>query len=224
MKDSEISRLRRRKGFTLVELLLAMLLGSIVVLGINAAYRQAYSVWSSVESRRPIYHNTRLVTETLRQELSCLYFPPKPGVNEGAESEQPFKPISADGAELAFYTLAPCWKGSLASARMAKVRYTLTEDPDTGQSILQRFEQPYAGEKPIGKETSDIVVKGLSDFSVSAVGGEEGDGERENGDAPPKAIKVRLAWAETEDGSEGAFQTTILVPCEGSLEGTGGSE
>ncbi|MHC4645401.1 MAG: PilW family protein [Planctomycetota bacterium] len=226
MNGTVIGRLARRKGFTLVELLLAMLIGSIVVLGISTAYRQAYFLWSSVESTRPIYHSARLVSETLRQELACLYLPPKPDANDNDDSsgsEPAFKPIIVGETELVFFTQTPCWRAGLPSARMAKVRYNFTKDENTGESVLQRLEQPYAGEKPIGKEVSDIVVRGLSDFVVSASRGEGGEnggrGEDDNSETPPKAIKIILAWPETKDARETSFQATILIPCEGSLEG-----
>ena len=80
--------MRRCKGFTLMEILLAMLITSILILGVNAAYRQAYLLWSNVEDSRPAYHAARLITETLRRELSCLYFP------EVAEQEDSGPPFS----------------------------------------------------------------------------------------------------------------------------------
>ncbi|HUW18940.1 MAG TPA: prepilin-type N-terminal cleavage/methylation domain-containing protein [Sedimentisphaerales bacterium] len=220
MNRSQADKVVRSRGFTLIEILLVMLISSIFVLGINATYRQVHSVWSNVEDRRIIYHNARIVTKTLRQELSCLYLPAAPDGNDDAETDKAFQPVSVEPTELTFYTLAPSWKASLVSSRMAKVRYSFTKDEYTNESVLQRFEQPCAGEKPIGKESSDVILKGLSDFSVSAVGnGSNGGDEKKN--APPKALKVSLKWPATKVVPEINFQTTILIPCQASV-GPGG--
>ncbi|MHC4154253.1 MAG: prepilin-type N-terminal cleavage/methylation domain-containing protein, partial [Planctomycetota bacterium] len=187
-------------GFTLVELLLVLVISSVIVLAINAVYRQAHLIWASVEDRRPIYHEARAVIETLRQELSCLYFPPAPDANDVEDSEA-FEPISVVANDFAFYTLAPSWKTGLGASRMARVRYSLAADPVTEEKVLQRFERLCAGEKPIGKESRDIVARGLSEFSVSVIGddqpesGADGSDSKNQSGTPPKAVKVSLSWA-----------------------------
>lgn len=214
------NNLRRCKGFTLMEILLAMLITSILLLGVNTAYRQAHLIWSSAENKRPIYHNARLVTETLRQELSCLYFPP------GNEDEnRPFELLYLpnEKTELTFYTLTPCWKGSLESSRIARVRYKFTRDSDAEGALLERFEQPCGGEKVIGKESSDLVIAGLSDFRVwiadpnSSPSGDLWKESYNSRDTPPKALKVLLKWPATDKVPEIDFQCYTLIPCKGSL-------
>jgi prepilin-type N-terminal cleavage/methylation domain-containing protein len=212
MSKSVADRSTNCRGFTLIELLLVMLISSVVVLGINGVYRQTRLVWSHIEDRRPIYHNARLITETLRQELSCVYFPPEPDGNDRADGDKPFEPISVKGSELAFYTLAPSWKVSSAASYIAKVRYTFAKDQNADESVLRRFEQPCAGERTIGKESSDVILKGLSDFNVSFVGDVDKD-DTERKDALPRALKVSLQWPAPGEG----FQTTILIPCQESL-------
>jgi prepilin-type N-terminal cleavage/methylation domain-containing protein len=222
MHDSGAHKRTAGRGFTLVELLLVLLISSVIVLAINAVYRQAHQIWASVEDPRPIYHDARAVIETLRQELSCLYFPPAPDAND-AENGAPFEPILVGTNEFAFYTLAPSWRTGLPASRIAKVRYSLSRDPVTEQNILERFEQLCAGEKAIGKEVSDIVTRGLSQFSVSVVeGGQEessDDDPNSNRQAgpPPQAVKVSLKWPATENIPECVFETTILVPAQTAL-------
>jgi prepilin-type N-terminal cleavage/methylation domain-containing protein len=223
MNKSHWRRTTGCTGFTLIELLLVLLISSVIVLAINAAYRQAHLIWASCEDPRPIYHDARLITETLRQELACLYFPPAPDAND-PNAGASFQPISIGPDGFAFYTLVPSWKAHLPASHVAKVRYRLAQDPVTGQKTLERLEQPCAGEKLIGKETSDIVAKGLSDFSVSAVADEqqtgepsgEGNGDKQQG-SPPKAIKVSLMWPPTDSVPQLNFETTILVPSQAPL-------
>ncbi|MCK4794419.1 MAG: prepilin-type N-terminal cleavage/methylation domain-containing protein [Desulfobacteraceae bacterium] len=217
VKDNKLAGYR---GFTLIEILLVMLITSILVLGVNTAYRQAHLIWSNVENRRPTYYTARLITETLRKELSCLYFPP---TTDQDNSRFRLLFLPHETTELAFYTLTPSWKGSLESCRIAKVSYRFTKDPHTEETVLQRFEQPYAGEKMIGKESSDVVVRGLSDFSVWVIDPNSGSyvdlwkQSYNSKDTPPKALKVSLKWAATEEVPEISFQSYILIPVNCSV-------
>lgn len=204
------------KAFTLIELLLAMLISSILVLGINAAYRQAHMIWASVENYRPIYNDIRLITETLRQELTGLYLPPAPDANDIDNLEADFKPISVEQTKLTFYTLMPTWRSSLTSARIARVRYEFTMDKATGESTLTRFEQPYAAEKPIAKETSDVIATYLSDFNI-AVAAEEGNNADQNEYTPPKTLTLSLKWPAKGNFPEQAFLATFLIPARQPL-------
>ena len=205
---------KRQKGFTLVEILLAMLITSILLLGVNTAYRQAHLIWSNTENKRPIYHTARLLTETLRQELSCLYYPP---VTEDENCPFELLYLPNEKTELIFYTLTPCWKGGLESSRVARIRYTFNRN--AGSFILERFEQLCGAEKVIGKESSDLVIEGLSDCRIWVANpnsGSTGDLWMESynsKDTPPKALKVLLTWPATNKTPEMIFQSCTLIPC-----------
>jgi prepilin-type N-terminal cleavage/methylation domain-containing protein len=217
MNKTESNKLPGYAGFTLVEILLVMLITSILILGVNAAYRQAHLLWSNAEDTRPIYHTARLITETLRSELSCLYFPPTKN-----EDDSPFKLLFLpdEKTELTFYTLAPSWTGSLESSRIAKVTYRFAKDRQTEETVLQRFEQPCAGEKIIGKEDSEVAAKGLSGFRVWAVDpnsssyGDLWKQSYNSKDKPPKAVKVLLEWPAAEGMRDVRFQFSTLISCE----------
>jgi prepilin-type N-terminal cleavage/methylation domain-containing protein len=224
MKSKRYQKAGIVDGFTLIELLIVMLISSILLLGMTSAYRQAYKIWSHIESRRPFYQNSRIIISTLRQELSCLYFPPAEDANDAAGESEKLEPLLVEENSLSFCTLRPLWKGSLHTSRIARVRYSLMNDPMTDEAVLMRYEQPLAGEKLMGKESSDVVAKGIAEFSVSVVQDEQQesgeDEEDENdggGDTPPKAIEISLKWAAVEDSPDTTFQTTILIPCQASL-------
>lgn len=208
------------KGFTLIEILLAMLITSILILGVNTAYRQAHLIWSNAELKRPIYHTARLITETLRQELSCLYIPP---MNEGEDNVFELIYFPNEKTELTFYTLTPLWKGSLESSRAAKVRYKITRDADKEEILLERFEQYCGGEKKIGRESSDVFAVGLSDFRIWIIDPNSSpqhpswQESYHSKDTPPKALKVSLKWGGSRQVSGVVFQTVLPVPCRGSL-------
>lgn len=216
--DRQVSGRRAEvRGFTLIELLLVLMISSILVLGINAAYRQAHAIWSNVEEQRQVYHDARLITETLRQEMSCLYLPGK------SDEEDANKPLELSEATLAFYTFTPSWRTSLGASRMARVRYSLSKDPETDETLLRRYEQPCAGEKLIGRETSDVVARGLSDFSASATEDKSQDND-ESDERPPTAFTISLAWPATRGAPGVSLVTTVLVPAQEPLAAKQGSE
>jgi prepilin-type N-terminal cleavage/methylation domain-containing protein len=220
MNHIENSRMAHSKGFTLIEILLAMLITSILVLGVNSAYRQAHLIWSSAENRRPFYQTARIITETFRQELSCLYIPP---LTEKEDFAFELLYLPNDKTELAFYTLTPSWKGSLESSHPAKVRYRFAKDLDSGETLLERFEQPCGGEKIIGRESSDVVAEGLSEFKVWVIDPNSNPNrlswmESYNSkDTPPKALKVLLKWPAVNKVPEISFQFCTLISSQGPL-------
>jgi hypothetical protein len=195
-----------------------MLITSILVLGINSAYRQARLIGTNVESTRPVYHNARIIVETLRQELSCLYFPQ---LSE-EEPNYPFNlSILSDGTtELSFYTLMSSWARSPQSSPIVKVRYNFSKDTDTGQYMLTRTEQLCSGEKIIGKESSDVVLIGVCQLKFwvlepNSEACEDSWKQSYNSkDTPPRALKILLKWSQTKDVPEIDFQTSILIPCQ----------
>jgi prepilin-type N-terminal cleavage/methylation domain-containing protein len=204
-------------GFTLLEVLLAMVITSVLILGINASYHQAHRVWSNIESKRPVYQRARLTTEILRQELSYIYFPPAT-----EEGENLFKLIYLpdEGTELAFYTLGPSLKGSPESSLTAKVRYRFSSDPGSEETSLVRYEQFCAGEKIIGPESSEIIARDLSEFRIWAFDPNSGAGQTswqesfESKDTPPKALKFSLKLAATDEVPDIDIQYSMLIPCE----------
>jgi prepilin-type N-terminal cleavage/methylation domain-containing protein len=220
MNHIDNSRMTHLKGFTLIEILLAMLITSVLVLGVNTAYRQAHLIWSSAENKRPFYQTARLITETLRQELSCLYIP---SLTEQEDFTFELLYLPNDKTELAFYTLTPFWKASLESSHPAKVRYRFARDQGTGETLLERFEQPCGGEKIIGTESSNIVAEGLSEFRVWVIDPNSSPNRPSwtesynTKDTPPKALKVLLKWPATNKLPEIDFKFCTSIPCQGPL-------
>ena len=219
MNSIEHKRQTGCKGFTLIEILLAMLITSILILGVNSAYRHAHSIWSSAENSRPMYHTARLITETLHDELAGLYLPQ---TNEDANDLFSLFYLPNERTELSFYTMSPSWKGSLESSRPAKVRYRFTRDME--ETLLERFEQPCAGEKIIGGESSDTVTEELSNFKIwivdpnsnaRAISWQESFSSK---DTPPKALKILLSWQQDGQKSALDFETIIFIPTRAALK------
>jgi len=206
--------LKRQKGFTLVELLLVMLISSFIVLGIHAAYQQAYLICSKVEKPRSYFENARIITDTLREELSSLYFPDITDENNPENPENnPPEPLIIKDNLITFYTLNPAWRTDLASSRIARVTYRFGKFENTDQKTLVRHETLYAGQKPIGTKITDILTDKLSEFKISLITKDENKEVRN----PPKAVKLTLKFADTQSSGE-TFHNTIVIPSQIPLE------
>lgn len=210
---------RRADGFTLIEILLVMLISSILVLGINAAFRQAHAVWSRAETQRPLYQRTRLFCDTLRSELNCLYMPK---FNDDQEMDPFSLSVLPDGTtRLSFLTLNPAWRSTFASNRPGSVTYEYATDAESGQRSLSRTEQLFSGETPIGPEQTDILFTGFSGLSIlaadpNAAGGDSWQDSMQCRQTPPKAIKIQLTWTGDAE-TEYAFETIVKIACRGQL-------
>jgi len=213
---------RKPRGFTLIEILLVMLITSILVLGVNTAFRQAHMLWARVEKQRPVYQKTRLLFNVLRQELSCLYLPK---IEDQQEQQPAAFSLSAmpDGTvRLAFFTMNPAWKDTSFSNLPAKVIYDFSTDPDSGKKILTRTEQLFSGERPAAKEKKEIVLEGFSAAVVRAADPEIASladswkNELQCSQKPPKAVKMLLKWPKDEQ-SDFEFETIFKTAASGQL-------
>jgi len=209
---------RQLSGFTLIEILLVMLLISILVLGINAAYRQAHAFWSRINATQPIYAQSRTLFNTLRQELSSLYLPKTPQDEEGQKPPTYFSVKS--GTEISFLSLNPSWSSISIISKPAKITYSFKNSTE-GIATLIRSEQVFSGEKAIGTETKNqVVLSGLSGIKIQAQKGSGDDSENDNPkykEKPPQAVKIQLVWPESKNSDVLMLECTIPILCYGNI-------
>ena len=213
------SRWKRRSGFTLIEILLVMLITSILVLGVGAAFRQGHMLWSRAEEQRPVYQKSRLILETMREELSYIYMP-----TIGEEEPAGFS-LSALGdgtVKLTFLTLNPAWRNTAISNLPARVSYEFKTDSDSGRSVLSRTEELFSGEKAVGLERKEIVLEGFSGVVIEASDPEiesledSWKSELQSRKRLPRAVRIVLKWARDEE-SDFEFETIVKIVCQGQL-------
>jgi prepilin-type N-terminal cleavage/methylation domain-containing protein len=219
-----------RAGFTLAEILIVMLITSILMLGVHAAYQQAYRLWARAEDSREAWYQARVLTEMLREELGGLYLPQAAEGEEEAQDTGPAFQLSSSpdqAVTLSFFTLTPAWHTDAAFSRMARVCYRFDRDPGTGRTLLQRRETLCASEELIGVETAVVVTEDLDDFKVWVLARQNGPSAEswrdsyQSDDRPPGAVRVQLRWRAPGPGDPDspapAFESTLSVPCEDPL-------
>ena len=208
-------KLFKQNGFTLIEILLAMMITTILAAGINASYHQILNVYDSIEQQREIYHKAIGLTSTLRAELSGLYLP----VLANSESNQDVFTLSAvkNNLELTFFTLTPAWNHVPANDQMAKITYSFQKTDEAAQLI--RKEQLYSSEKAISSESSQVIDEKLVEFSIQVAGIFETniDSWQQNfssKSSAPKAAKIKLGYLNEKKGTCIKFNMTVLIRCE----------
>ncbi len=210
---------KKQNGFTLIEILLVMLITSVLVLGVNAAFRQAHMLWARAEKQRPVYQKTRLFFDTLTEELACLYIP-----NIDDEQPAPFS-LSAlpDGTiRVSFFTMNPTWKNTVISNFPAKVSYEFTTNPDSGRRFLSRTEQLFSGEKAVAIEQEETILEGFSWITIQAADPDASSladswkSDLQCRQSPPKAVKILLKWPRDEL-TDFEFETIIKITCRGQM-------
>ncbi len=212
-----------KNGFTLIEILLVLLISSILLLGIDTAYRQAILLSQKAEYKRVISDNARLLTETLREELASLYFPTRLGESE--KKQIPFQLASDPNGSilLSFYTLNGSWRKQAYLSKPLKIKYYFYKNPDNKKSILKRSEQYCSGEKIIAPELSENILTGNFQLKLFALK-QQSDGSEQDWQSSLKcakeprtclqAVKIHLNWPGNRKLAASSFQTIIKIPAQ----------
>jgi prepilin-type N-terminal cleavage/methylation domain-containing protein len=220
MSKSPYISVAKRKGFTLAEILMVMMITSILVLGINTAFRQAHQLYSKIHNDRDIYQNTRMFFDTLDDELSCLYI-------MKTDNEQPplfvLSQTPEGNIQLTFLTVNPVWGHTALSNLPAKVSYEFQNDEEIGLWKLFRSEQLYAGEKAVAAENKEIILEGFSGAAVQAADKRADSFDecwKDNlscNQLPPAAVRIIIKWPIGYK-KDVRFETVIYIPCSVNLK------
>lgn len=208
-------KLLKQDGFTLIEILMAMMITTILVAGINASYQHVSRVFSHIQQQTEIYQQGSNLIETLRDELSGLYLP----AAADADSNQASFRLSVTNTcqELTFFTLNPSWNHIAASGKIAKVTYSFQKENDATKLI--RKEQLYSGEKTLAEESSQVIDENLTKLDIQVTDSfstnENSWQQTYNSDSSvPKAVKIHLKYPNGKKPIYTDFNTTFAVRCE----------
>jgi len=189
------------RAFTLTELLVALTIGSIIMLAVSGAFGLGLRLWRGVEDRRPAEQASARVLTALQCELSGVYLPSLP---DGGPRR-----FQAEGStKLSFYTASPSYFYGLPAARCARITYEYKD------GSLSRSEELAATERLIGSPVTEVVAEGISDFAFAYLqeSGEPmpADGGASDGGQPPKLVQVQMAWSMAS--FSGQFLVVVREP------------
>jgi prepilin-type N-terminal cleavage/methylation domain-containing protein len=188
------------RGFTLVEMLVAVALLSIIVTVIYGAFHTMGRVIRRSERSKDAYQLARLIMSRMRQDLSCAHFPPnsKDFVFRGEDMGG----YDTDADALTFVTA-----GHVISRRdfpegdMAEVSYYIDED---NPGLLVRREDVSPDDELETGGVLDILGKNVVGLNFTYLDGTEEPARRAGRDevSVETALEEESAWKDEWDSAE----------------------
>lgn len=138
------SRPRPDRGFTLLEILMAISIFAIVISLAYGSYRSTFRVIDQTEARAEIANQARIAMDRLLQDLNCLY-PGTDGFLVGATQT-----IDGNRADTAQFTSTAHLRlnRNQPPAGYATIAYTVREDKETGALNLFRQDRAFHPGEP----------------------------------------------------------------------------
>jgi len=200
-----------RRGFTLIEVMVALTLLALVITLVQGAYSGALRSKERMGRDTERVHLAAVVLDRLVRELSMAF--------ESIDRRQATGLVVStdlDGlSTLSFTTRVPPIGGRTAGGD-AEVGYAL-EEADDGTDLVRREATRLDGDLLEGGIPLALVT-GLTAFRVQCYDGEEWQEDwdsRERPDLPhlPLAVAVELVWTDGEgdDATEAVFRTSTPV-------------
>ncbi len=186
-----------RRGFTLIEVVLAVALMALVLALIQGVYTGTVRSRNRSSEQTRDVHQVALILDRIATEISAAYAAPAREDTTGLRVE-----ADADGnASLVFTSLLPPIPGVRPDGG-TEVGYALEPDGE-GALRLVRWEDPFPGQGVDAPDPYPVMDRVLR-FRVLCFDGdnwvEEWD-SRERGEGPvlPRAVSVELAWGPDEE-------------------------
>ncbi len=131
--------LPKRTGFTLVELLIAVAISSIVFLTLISTYSMTLRTLEKWDSREEDYYLARNIFKRMRSEISSVYFISDSQAVSTQQGNTDYNGLEGDGKSFSFYTTIKSLYFPFTC--LTKVTYKFVVD-DKNKRLLIRKEEP----------------------------------------------------------------------------------
>lgn len=199
-----------RTGFTLVELLIALAISSIIFLVIISTYSLTINMREKWGRREEDYYLARNIFKRMHSEISSLYFISDPRPAPEGLTEKNNSDLKGDEKTFSFYTTAKSLYFPFSC--LMKVTYKFIADDDE-KSLLVREEEPlinFSLEENAHLK-SYVWSETLKDFSF-----QYSDGKKwyDEWDSKEKRLVLRAIKIVLISSHKETFSTTIYIPTE----------
>jgi len=209
--------MRGRRGFTLVEILIGMIISSMIVGSAFAAYLAAHSSWERCRASSTQYQYGRAALSVLEQYVRAA-LPPDDQANIVFEGED--NPDGEEDAPTHWDTLHFASSGSLASpgprvrADLCDVKFSVVQDPGTmlGILVMSRRNLPANPLLPeVEKPEKGVLVTHLVRFNIIYFNGKEWLNDWVLEKELPKAVEIGLEIADPGQVAGNATFAKLIV-------------
>ena len=214
----------RQAGFTLMEILVAVLILGIVVTTVLTSFNMVFSTTEALERSASVFEAGKTCLNRIAADLENVYvaerpFYKPPGVNDPPDPYRfQGKVVNVGGTRIAELRIASRAHVSLEReprTGVAEIAY-YAQSPADGGLVLRRADHLYPYPR-VEERSGDPVlcenVKTLA-FTYVAADGSETDtwdsDAQEHGHATPSLVAVRLEILDAEEVY--LFQTTVRMP------------
>ena len=146
-----------KKPFTLVEVLVAMAVLSVFLLGLMQFYSSTESVLSSGLDRTDMFERARIAMDMMANDLTCVYY---------SQSDGELKPFEGSGNSFSVCTIRPEKLNPSAKTNIVCVRYSYQASDNTLQYSHDSGDNFSVG----STGASDELVEGVTNFEVKPIG------------------------------------------------------
>ena len=165
-----------KKPFTLVEVLVAMSILSVFLLGLMQFYSSTESMLSAGIERTEMFERARIAMDMMANDLVCAYY--------SQSSKQKSKSIVADGSTLKIATVRP-EKLDAAKTNVVGVKYVWDDNKRSLDYTFDKKGDNFDISKPFKEESKKAhLVEGVSKFEVEAFA--------KNSDTLPALVVIRM--------------------------------
>lgn len=204
------------RGFTLIEVLLAIFIGSIVLTVLYSSFFQIMKAKDVAEGELDLYHEARVVFSKMTEDFESAY-PRGEVFNNSLIPTSSFFSATKDGdnSRVTLTSLSRQPALNSVDSDQAEISYYLEPVPESDLFYLMREENPQ-----IGSDSGGIkypISESLVSFNLAYLtdnDSEEGFVDEFNSDQTgslPKAVEVTLTMRSPR-GGDVQFSTLILIP------------
>jgi len=218
-----VKHIKHHKGFTLLEILVAIALFAAITAMLYPAYIGTFRNMDIAESYGTIYRMARIAVQRISEDLQCASIPDTDDDSDPEQSQVFSGKDSAingnDTDELEFISEKHISFNSNVAAGRGLIKYYVKEYEDQEGFILYRSDKPELGKKTEGETVGLILCEGINSINISY--------QDENGDTYdywdsssepfkrklPSMVSVELEFMNKSDpDSPIKFVTSVSIP------------
>ncbi|MFA7328796.1 MAG: type II secretion system protein GspJ [Candidatus Ratteibacteria bacterium] len=201
--------MKTRKGFTLVEVMVAVVIFSLAIAVIYKTFSTGLKVWERGSESMAVFQDGKRVLDVISKDIRSTFIPPL-GNEDSLFVGEDKKEGEIDADKISFFTLGePNLISKGKDIGLRKIEYYL-EKKDK-EYTLYRKETPSLGRLVLGEETVDPLLIGVENLNFEYYSKGEWKKEWKPSKTVPSRVKICLKLKE-ETGEPHTFATTVEVP------------